>query len=108
MKRGDIAVAASSGDYGKLRPWVIVQSDALRSDAPSFLACPLTSDVQNHPFRMLLPADALTGIRKPSEIMVEKLTALDAQRFKATVGRCSAEQMRMLDARLSFVLGLRG
>jgi len=36
MRRGQFVVVATSGDYGKPRPALIVQSD-LFSDLPSFL-----------------------------------------------------------------------
>lgn len=107
MRRGDIVVGSASGEYGKPRPYVIVQSDTLGEAPPSYLACPVTSDVQGHVFRLSIAPSETSGLRTPSEVMVEKLVALESARFRSVIGRCTEEQMEQLDARLTFVLGLR-
>lgn len=107
MRRGDIVVGAAPGDYGKPRPYVIVQNDRLGEDPPSYIACPLTSDVQGHVFRLPIEAGERSGLRTPSEVMTEKLLAMEASHFRTVIGRCTEEQMEQLDARLTFVLGLR-
>lgn len=109
MKRGEIHIAIGEGDFGKARPFVIVQANELIVEASaSYLACPTTTDLQNHSFRMPLPANAATGLKVPSEVMVEKVGPLKPHRLRARVGQCSDEQMRVLDGLLAFVLGLRG
>jgi hypothetical protein len=39
MRRGDVVTVAASGDYGKLRPAVIVQTDALPGAHASVVIC---------------------------------------------------------------------
>jgi mRNA interferase MazF len=39
MQRGSFVTAAASGDYGKLRPALVVQSD-LFTKLPSVVICP--------------------------------------------------------------------
>ena len=106
MKRGDVVVATVPGAYGKPRPAVVVQSDALagvdsvlialissyQSDAPLYrLPCPVTDD---------------TGLREPSDILVEKIIAIPRQKIGQTVGRLGEAEMIALNRILAFVLGL--
>ena len=48
MKRGDVVLVAVSGDYGKPRPALIVQSD-LFADHPSVSICLVSSHLQPTP-----------------------------------------------------------
>lgn len=109
MTRGEIYIGLGDRDFGKPRPFVIVQNDRLNAaeHPASYLACPISSDIEGHPFRMTLPADNATGLRRPSEIMVDKLAALRPEKVRSRIGRCSDEQMGRLEVLLAFVLGLR-
>ncbi len=44
MKPGDVVTIAAAGDYGKLRPAVIVQTDALPAAHASVVICQMTSE----------------------------------------------------------------
>jgi mRNA-degrading endonuclease toxin of MazEF toxin-antitoxin module len=44
MRRGDVVTVAAAGDYGKPRPAVIVQTDALPVEHKSLVVCQMTSD----------------------------------------------------------------
>lgn len=99
-------VAAAAGDYGKPRPYVVAQSDAVTTD--SVVLCPVTSDVQAYAFRLVLEPSTENGLRRRSEVMVEKILAVRTDRVVQTIGRISSDQLSQLEARLSLVLGLRG
>ena len=45
MKRGDVVVVAATGDYGKPRPAVIVQTDAFPETHISAIVCQMTSEI---------------------------------------------------------------
>jgi mRNA interferase MazF len=45
MKRGDVVIVAAAGDYGKMRPAVVVQTDAFPETHQSVVICQMTSDV---------------------------------------------------------------
>lgn len=108
MKRGDIVIAAGQGDYGKPRPHVVVQSDALGEDVPSVVLCPITSVIRNLSFRLLLPPVASLGLQLPSEVMIDKIQVVRRDRIARIVGRLDDRLIAELDLRLTFVLGLRG
>jgi mRNA interferase MazF len=44
MNRGDVLTVAATGNYGKPRPPVIVQADALPSTHASVVVCQMTSE----------------------------------------------------------------
>src|SRR5436305_823443 len=44
MRRGDVVTVAATGDYGKPRPAVIVQTDALPAGHASVVVCQMTSE----------------------------------------------------------------
>jgi mRNA-degrading endonuclease toxin of MazEF toxin-antitoxin module len=50
MKRGDVMAVAVSRDYGKPRPAVIVQTDALPENHGSVVICQMTSNIELSPF----------------------------------------------------------
>jgi mRNA interferase MazF len=55
MRRGDLVTVAASGDYGKPRPAVIVQTDAFPENQASVVVCQLTSELADAPdFRVTL------------------------------------------------------
>lgn len=106
MKRGDIVLARLPGDFGKLRPAVVVQSDRL-TDADSVIVCPLTSHERDAPlFRLTVQANAGTGLFETSQVMVEKLGAVRPDRCGRQIGRVSEETLLALDRLLALVLGL--
>ena len=49
MKRGDVVTVAPSGNYGKPRPAVIVQTDALPAKHGSVVVCQMTSECSDAP-----------------------------------------------------------
>lgn len=78
MKRGDIFVVSAPGDFGKPRPAVIVQTDALNHpDFASVMICPFTGTIRAAPlFRILVNPTHENGLAKPSQIMVDKVQAV--------------------------------
>ncbi|AQR61348.1 hypothetical protein BZG35_06545 [Brevundimonas sp. LM2] len=106
MNRGQLLIAVLSGDFGKPRPAVLVQSSAL-FDAESLLICPMTSEVETASrFRPLIHPTALNGLQEPSVIMTEKVTAVPRRRCRERIGELTPEQIEDLDTALMFVLGL--
>lgn len=108
MKRGDVVLAAVTGDYGKPRPYVVVQGQAMAAEHPSVILCPITSFISTAPFRMAVAPGASSGLRTPSEVMVDKIVAVQRARIGERIGQLDKEAMSQLDGLLALVLGLRG
>jgi mRNA interferase MazF len=106
MKRGDIVTAALSGDYGKPRPAVIIQANQIAA-IDSVLLCPITTTLREAPlFRLPVAANEQTGLRQPSQIMIEKITAVRWSRIRARIGCIDDATLVALDQFLAFVVGL--
>lgn len=104
LRRGDVVLVVLKGDYGKPRPAVVVQSDAL--NVGSVVVCPCTSDVTGAgDFRVAVAPTAETGLDRTSEIMVEKLAAVARSSVRGVVGRLEAAAMREVERALLLVLG---
>jgi mRNA interferase MazF len=107
MKRGEIWTVAGGAAYvGKPRPADIVKDD--RFDAnDSIVVCPLTTDPTPAPiFRLPIQPSTKTGLRSPTRMMVDKLTAVPRRRLGRLVGSLTSEEMRALNRAIFVFLGL--
>ena len=106
MRRGDIVTVALCGDNGKPRPAVIIQSNLL-PPTKSVLICPFSTTLREVPLiRLGVDANAETGLRRPSQIMVEKITAIRRDRVGPRIGRLDKATLTALDQILAFVIGI--
>jgi len=107
MRRGDIVAVAVSGDYGKPRPAVVVQSDALPEEYPSVIICQMTSYLEEAAaFRVTVEPDPDNGLRTRSQIMSDKPVSIRRERIGQGIGRLAATDMARLNTALAFVMGL--
>ncbi len=106
MTRGEIVTVAAQGDYGKPRPAVVIQSDALNL-ADSVLVALLTSALKDAPFYRLTvePGDG-NGLKTASQIMVDKILAFPRSKCGPVIGRLARSDMLALNALLSVMIGL--
>lgn len=106
MKRGDLVAVSSPGAYGKPRPAVVVQSDAL-DESGSVLVCLLTSDQRDAPFyRLPLTPTPENGLRVPSDVMIDKVVALARAKCGQAFGRLTRSELVSLNHRLALMMGL--
>jgi len=106
MKRGDLVTVAISGDYGKPRPALVVQADAF-DEHPSVTVLPLTSEIHDTPlFRVTVTAGGRTGLRKTSQIMVDKAAAVPRLKLGPRIGRVDAATLEAVNDALRGFLGL--
>jgi mRNA interferase MazF len=106
MKRGDLVTVAVSGDYGKPRPALIVQANAFELH-PSVIVLPLTSEMHDAPLiRVTVAASDSTGLRVPSQIMVDKATAVPRVKLGVRIGQVDEATLQAVNEALSGFLGL--
>jgi mRNA interferase MazF len=106
VKRGDIVVAAPPGDYGKPRPVLVIQDDVFEA-LPSVTVLPLTSDLRDTPLlRLPLPPGRETGLRVPSQVMVDKIVTLPRSKVGQRIGQVDSAIMREVNTALARFLGL--
>lgn len=107
MKRGDVVTVAATGDYGKPRPAVIVQSDAFPGAHASVVICQMTSELTDAPdFRVTVEPDGENGLRARSQVMADKPVTVRRERVGRRIGRLSDGDMARLNVALAFVMGL--
>jgi mRNA interferase MazF len=107
MKRGDVVVVAATGDYGKPRPAVIVQTDAFPETHISVVVCQMTSEIVEAPdFRVTLDPSGRNGLRTRSQIMADKPVTVRRTRVARSIGRLDDGDIARLNVALAFVMGL--
>jgi mRNA interferase MazF len=107
MRRGDVVTVAAAGDYGKPRPAVIVQTDALPVAHASVVVCPMTSDYSDAPdFRVTIEPSDGNGLRVRSQVMADKPVTIRRERIGRHVGRLDDRDIARLNIALAFVMGL--
>lgn len=106
MKRDDLITVAVSGGYGKPCPALVIQS-AFLSETDSVLVCLLTTTLRDAPlYRLPLPLGKATGLRQPSQVMVDKMAAVRRERCGPSVGRADDASLLALGRLLAFVIGI--
>jgi mRNA interferase MazF len=107
VKRGDVVTVAASGDYGKPRPAVIVQTDALPAEHASVIVCQMTSDIAEAPdFRVTIEPTEKNGLRTRSQIMADKPVTIRRERVGRKIGSLDDKDVARLNVALAFVVGL--
>lgn len=108
MKRGSVVTIALSGDYGKPRPALVVQSNYF-SEHPSVSVLPITSELRPTPlFRIEVEPDEINGLRKRSQIMVDKIQTVPAEKIGKVIGVLDDVTMMEVNRALALWLGFAG
>lgn len=106
MKRGDLVTMATSGDYGKPRPALVVQSDAFEP-IPSVTILPLTSEIHDeHLIRITVQPTKSNGLRVPSQVMIDKVMTIPRARVGNIIGHLKQDTMRAVSTALGRFLGI--
>jgi mRNA interferase MazF len=107
MRRGEIVIVAATGDYGKPRPAVIVQTDAFPPHHASVVVCQMTSELMEAPdFRVTIEPGAENGLQVRSQVMADKPVTIRRERIGRRIGRLRVEDVARLNIALAFVMGL--
>jgi mRNA interferase MazF len=90
---------------GKTRPVVVLQTDLLNNEHPSTIICPVTTKVikDSIVLRVHLSAHE-SGLKKPSDILVDQIRAIDNRRFIKEVGNLSYHQQEKLLRNIKTIL----
>ncbi|HET8997236.1 MAG TPA: type II toxin-antitoxin system PemK/MazF family toxin [Acetobacteraceae bacterium] len=94
MKRGDVVTVAVSGDYGKPRPALVIQSDAFAA-LPSVTVLRLSSEIiPAHLTRITIEPTSANGLRFRSQVMLDKAISVPRAKIGKTVGCLDTATMR--------------
>jgi mRNA interferase MazF len=107
LKRGDIVLLALQGDYGKPRPALVVQSDLFNAAHPSITVLPLTSELRDAAlFRIDVAPSPGNGLRKPSQIMLDKISTIAREKVRDRIGHLDEQTLLRVSRSLMVWLGL--
>lgn len=105
MRRGDLVTVAVAGDFGKPRPALVIQAD--RFDATTSVTVLLVSSkIADAPLiRLTAEPTAANGLRKPSQIMIDKAMTVRRDKVGHAFGRLDDEAMAAVNRSLAVFLG---
>jgi mRNA interferase MazF len=112
MKRGEIWVGnlnpPRGREIGKIRPVLIIQSDALiQTNTPMILVLPLSTRVYPDFKRWRITLPARDRLLKPCQIVIDQLRALDRNRLgEGPLTTLTADEMAAVEKSLKAVLGM--
>jgi mRNA interferase MazF len=105
VKRGDLVTIALSGDYGKPRPALVIQSDLFDAH-PSVSILPVTGELRDAPlFRIVVEPSDSNGLRKTSQVMVDKIQTVARSKVGKTIGSLDQETLVAVNRGLAVFLG---
>ncbi len=105
MRRGDLVTVALQGAYGKPRPALVIQSD-LFAEHPSVTLLPVTSELRDTPlFRVPVSPLPENGLRKPSQVMVDKAQTVPREKIGEVIGHLDDETSLAVNRALALFLG---
>ena len=105
ISRGDLVACVLSGDYGKPRPALVIQSNLFREHS-SVTVLPITSFLRSAEiFRILLEPNEENGLRKPSQVMVDKAVTIAREKVGKRFGAVGADTMLAVNRALAVFLG---
>lgn len=106
MRRGDLVTIALQGTYGKPHPALVIQSD-LFAEHPSVTILPVTSELRDTPlFRIQVNPDESNGLRKPSQVMADKVQTISREKIGDVFGHLAEEEMLAVSRALAVFLGV--
>ena len=106
MRRGDLVTVAAPGDYGKPRPALVIQSD-LFEELPSVTLCMVTSELRHAPiFRITVDPSPDNGLRRVSQIQVDKVMTVARERIGGGIGRLDDATLLKVNRSLAVFIGI--
>ena len=105
MKRGDLVTVALPGDFGKPRPALVIQADQF-NDAATTTVLLISSTLVDAPLiRVPIKPSQENGLRKRSQVMVDKAMTVRNGRLGETFGRLDHATMVVVDRCMALFLG---
>jgi len=105
MTRGDLATVAMPGDFGKPRPALVIQSDQFPATGTVTVLLISGTLVDAPLIRLTVQPTPENGLRKPSQIMVDKAMSVKRERLGEPFGRLEDDMMVAVNRSLALFLG---
>ena len=107
MRHGQFVVVATSGDYGKPRPALVIQSN-LFSELPSVVICPLTTLLRRDAdqFRLEVEPTKRNGLKAASQIAIDKITTVPVSKIGGVIGEADDALLLRVNRTLAVFLNI--
>lgn len=93
MNRGDLVTIALPGDFGKPRPALVIQSDQFDQTGTVTVLLVSGTLVDAPLIRTTIEPTPANGLKKQSQVMVDKAMSVKRDKIGAAIGRLDAEAM---------------
>lgn len=106
MMRGQLVTVAMPGDFGKPRPALIIQAEPFMAHT-SITVLPVTSTLVDAPLlRVTVQPSPDNGLRKLSQVMVDKALTIRREKMGPAFGHLDAVTLVEVERRLAVFLGI--
>lgn len=93
MRRGDLVTVALQGNFGKPCPALVIQADPF-SHLGTVTVLLVTGTLVEAPLlRVSLDPDETNGLRKPSQVMIDKVMTVRRERLGPVFGSLKPEDI---------------
>jgi mRNA interferase MazF len=106
MRRGDLVTVAMPGDFGKRRPALVIRSDRFEDTGTVTVLLLSGSPVDAPLIRLDVQPTLENGLRKASQVMVDKAMSVRRGRLGTPFGRLDDETMLSVTRSLAVFLGI--
>ena len=105
MRRGDLVTIAMQGDFRKPRPALVIQSDQFDAHATVTVLLLSSTLIEAPLFRLTVKPAPGNGLRKPSQIMVDKAMTVRRDKLGEVFGRIDDSAMVAVNRAVALFLG---
>ena len=106
MRRGDLVSVAVSGDFGKPRPALVVQSDRFDETGTATVLLLSATLVDAPLIRITVEPSPENGLHKSSQVMVDKVMSVRREKLGRRFGRLDDATMLAVTRSLAVFLAL--
>lgn len=105
IRRGDLVTVVVTGDFGKPRPALVIQSDLFDATATVTVLLVSSTLVEAPLIRLTVEASASNGLRQRSQVMADKAMTVKREKLGSRLGRLDDDALRAVDRALALFLG---
>jgi mRNA interferase MazF len=106
LKRGDLVTIALPGDFGKPRPALVIQADQFDQTGTVTVLLVTGSLVDAPLIRQTIDPTPENGLRKNSQVMVDKAMSVKRDRVGSVIGRVDSASMLAVSRALAVFVGI--
>nr|WP_210314912.1 type II toxin-antitoxin system PemK/MazF family toxin [Rhizobium sp. AQ_MP] len=101
-----MVTVAISGDFGKPRPALVIQSDSFRETGTVTVLMITSTAIEAPLLRVFVEPDAESGLLQPSWVMIDKAMSVKRERVGRAIGRVREETLMTVTRNLAVFLGM--